>query len=253
MTSLEYEAETTDKTLSVIGGLAEVIKNNVKESPKHFSWLIKVPRKIPVEELENSMMIFNNQLQRVQTTIEAKPKGNMVSVTPLHAYTPMEEYYFWAKFGQRIVCIAFYISEDNVMQTFDLPTSREKLNEVIRSVKGIDVPVYEPPKKKRRKKKKPEPVLTDEELSENPEDGEVYESEEYLEEGEGEYEPPPFSDYQPPQDSAAYSEQVAQQAASIASQQAMILAEQMPLQQAIEKAVQQAVLQAVEQSKSGGY
>ena len=120
--------ELQEDTLHIVGDMADKIKNNVKKQVQQFSWKMKFPKDIPVNEIQTEgIMLLNKQLKRVRCEFVNYPSENAIMLVPQTPYKTDQEYFFWAKFRNKEVCIAFVISEDRKVQTFDRKTSMDKL------------------------------------------------------------------------------------------------------------------------------
>jgi len=120
--------------LEIVGDMADKIKNNVKEELHFFSWKLTFPKELQVDTIpEKGIMILNQQMKRVRTEFTINPKENSIKIAPAHPYKPREVYFFYAKCQRKKeICIAFVMTEDNKMQTFDQKTSREKMTAISR-------------------------------------------------------------------------------------------------------------------------
>lgn len=117
------------ETLNIVGGAADKIKNNVKTQVQQFSWKLSFPKEVVVNEIPTEgIVILNKNLKRMRTEFVVYPNENSISISPQTPYKPGQEYFFWAKYRRKEICISFLISKDNEMQTFDQKTSIEKLN-----------------------------------------------------------------------------------------------------------------------------
>lgn len=120
---------TPTDSLHIVGDMASKIKNNVKEQIQQFSWKLKFPKEVVVKEISTeSVMILNRSLKRLRTEFIISPRENAISIVPQTPYKPDVEYFFWAKYRRKEICIAFSVTEDHEMRTFDQKTSMEKLN-----------------------------------------------------------------------------------------------------------------------------
>ena len=117
------------EALQIVGDMADKIKNNVKEQVQQFSWKLAFPKEVVVDEIPTEdIMILNKRLKRLRTEFLVFPKENAISIVPQTPYKPGAEYFFWAKYKSKEICIAFVVTEENEMQTFDQKTSMDKLN-----------------------------------------------------------------------------------------------------------------------------
>ena len=115
--------------LEILGDLAEKIKNNVKEQVDRFSWKLKFPKEVLVEAIaEENIMILNKNLQRMRSEFVIHKKENSILISPQAPYKPNQEYFFWAKYNKKEICIAFMVNDKHQMRTFDRKTSMDKMN-----------------------------------------------------------------------------------------------------------------------------
>lgn len=115
--------------LLIVGDMADKIKNNVKEHVQQFSWKLAFPKDVVVDEIPTEdIMILNKNLKRLRTEFVVFPKENAISISPHTPYKPGTEYFFCAKYKNKEVCIAFVVTADRQMQTFDQKSSMDKLN-----------------------------------------------------------------------------------------------------------------------------
>ena len=117
------------EALHIVGDMADKITNNVKEQVQQFSWKLKFPKEVVVGEIPTEgLMILNKTLKRLRTEFVVFPKENAISIVPQTPYKPGAEYFFWAKYKTKELCIAFTLNEDHEMHTFDQKASMDKLN-----------------------------------------------------------------------------------------------------------------------------
>ena len=115
--------------LHIIGDMADKIKNNITEQTQQFSWKLTFPKEVAVEGIPtDGIMILNKSLKRLRCEFATYPKENALLISPQTSYKVGQEYFFWLKYKKKEICIAFVVSEDGVMQTYDQKTSMEKLN-----------------------------------------------------------------------------------------------------------------------------
>ncbi|MCL2016813.1 MAG: hypothetical protein FWG68_11275 [Defluviitaleaceae bacterium] len=125
----EQNNEKEQESLNIIGDMAEKIKNNVKQQPTRFSWKLKFPKDIEVATIpETAVMLLNRNLKRLRCEFTNISAENAILISPHSPYKTNREYFFWAKYNTKEICVAFVLSENNTMQTFDRKTSMEKLN-----------------------------------------------------------------------------------------------------------------------------
>ena len=133
---------STTEEFHVTGDLADKIKNNVKTQAGHFSWKLKFPKKVKVDALSlNDIMIFNKRLNKMRCEFLIYTDENSVLISPHGSYKQNQEYFFWAKYNQKEICVAFMLTETNELRTFDQKTSIQKLNICFK--KGAKKPVVE--------------------------------------------------------------------------------------------------------------
>ena len=120
---------TSSDSLSIVGEMADKIKNNVKEQVKQFSWKMSFPKDLNVEEISTSgIMILNKQMKRVRSEFVTYPRENAIMIAPQTQYKPDQEYFFCAKYRNKEICIAFTISKDHELNAFDQKTSLSMMN-----------------------------------------------------------------------------------------------------------------------------
>ncbi|MCL1988029.1 MAG: hypothetical protein FWG64_08690 [Firmicutes bacterium] len=138
------QPEETQDHLNIVGDMAEKIKNNVNQQPTRFSWKLKFPNDIEVATIpETSVMLLNRNLKRLRCEFKNISAENAILISPHFPYKPNKEYFFWAKYKTKEICVAFVLSENNTMQTFDRKTSMSKLN--VRHQKIAEKLAAEPP------------------------------------------------------------------------------------------------------------
>ena len=121
---------TPNEVLNIVGDMADKIKNNVKQQVQQFSWKLTFPKEVVVDDIPaERIMILNKQTKRLRTEFVVYPRENAILVSPQTPYKPDEEYFFWAKYKKKEICIAFTVSEDHELKTSDQKASIEKLNQ----------------------------------------------------------------------------------------------------------------------------
>ena len=117
------------ETLEIVGDMAEKIKNNVIEDVQQFSWKLSFPRKlILVDSLStDSISILNKNLKRVRTDFVIYAEENAVRISPHSQYIPNQDYFFWAKYAAKEICVAFQITEDNQLKAYDQKMSIRRM------------------------------------------------------------------------------------------------------------------------------
>lgn len=114
-----------EATFSIVGDMADKIKNNVKEQVQQFSWKLTFGKDVDVNDMPTEgIMILNKQLKRLRTEFVVNHEENAILISPHYPYKPDLEYFFCAKCrNKKEICVAFTIGEDNRMRTFDQRTS----------------------------------------------------------------------------------------------------------------------------------
>jgi len=108
--------------------MADKIRNNVKKGKKQFSWKLTFPKGVALDEMnENGIMILNRNLKRLRTEFTINTEENAISISPQTPYKAGCEYFFWAKYKKKEICVAFTIGTNHEMQTYDHKTSMDKL------------------------------------------------------------------------------------------------------------------------------
>ena len=126
---------STTETFNIVGDMADKIKNNVKEHVQQFSWKLTFPKDVVVDAIPaEDIVILNKQIKRLRSEFVIYPKENAILISPQVPYKPDQEYYFWAKYKKKEICVAFMLTEGNELKTFDQKTSLEKLNATIKRV-----------------------------------------------------------------------------------------------------------------------
>ena len=117
------------ESLHITGDMANKIKNNVKEQTNQFSWKLTFPvKEIDVSNIPTEgIMILNKNLKRMRSEFVIYVDENAILISPQTPYRPGQEYFFWAKYSKQEICVAFTVTADKKMQTFDQKTSLEKL------------------------------------------------------------------------------------------------------------------------------
>ena len=115
--------------LQIVGDMADKIRNNVKEQTQQFSWKLTFPVDVVVDDIsQEAIMILNKNLHRLRTEFVIYPEENAILISPQTPYKPGQEYFFWAKYLKRELCVAFRVTAEGEMQTFDQKASMSKLN-----------------------------------------------------------------------------------------------------------------------------
>lgn len=118
-----------EEGFQILGDMATKIKNNVKQQVQQFSWKLTFPKDIIVGEIPtDGIMILNKNLNKLRTEFAIYPKENSILISPQTPYKPGQEYFFWAKYRNKEICIAFLVTAEKEMQTFDQKTSLDKMN-----------------------------------------------------------------------------------------------------------------------------
>lgn len=116
-------------SLQIVGEMAGKIKNNVREQPQQFSWKLTFPKEVAVEDIPTEgVMILNKSLKRLRYEFTTDYRENALLISPQTPYKSGQEYFFWAKCRRKEICIAFVVTENGELQTYDQKTSMEKLN-----------------------------------------------------------------------------------------------------------------------------
>lgn len=117
------------ENFSIVGDMADKIKNNVKSQVQQFSWKLTFTKDVVVDDIDpDRIMILNKNLKRLRTEFVVYPKENAVLISPQTPYKPGADYFFWAKCLRKEVCVAFIVTADNRLHAYDHQTSMEKLN-----------------------------------------------------------------------------------------------------------------------------
>jgi len=115
--------------------MAGKIKNNVKEQIQQFSWKLTFPKEVIVNAIPSEgIVILNKNLKRLRTEFVVYPKENAILISPQSPYKPGQEYFFWAKYKRKEICVAFMVTGSNELRTFDQKTSIDKLNALFKRV-----------------------------------------------------------------------------------------------------------------------
>ena len=123
----------SEETLQIVGDMADKIKNNVKEQLRQFSWKMTFPKEFVVKDIPvDKIMILNKDLKRLRTEFTVSDKDNTIMITPQAPYKPEQEYYFWAKYKNKELCVAFTVTGENELNTLDKTTSLNKLNRLFK-------------------------------------------------------------------------------------------------------------------------
>jgi len=128
--------------INIVGDMADKIQNNVTgEEPHRFAWKLAFPKSMMVEAIPTEdIVILNKDLQRLRTEFVVDGSANAIFISPRTPYKEGQEYYFWAKHWhkqsgkwiKKEICIAFVITEEDELQTFDQKTSMAMLSELFK-------------------------------------------------------------------------------------------------------------------------
>jgi hypothetical protein len=128
--------------INIVGNAANRIKNNVSgDEPQRFSWRLTFPKSVIVEAIPaEDIVILNKNLQRVRTEFVVDGKSNSIFISPRTPYKEGQEYYFWVKHWakqsgkwiRKEICIAFVVTEEDELRTFDQQTSMAMLGELFK-------------------------------------------------------------------------------------------------------------------------
>lgn len=137
----------TPEPFHIIGGMAKKIKNNLKsELHDQFCWKIRFPKNMPVdyeiveEDDEDdvriinptTMAVINSDLLRTRCKFYVDVNENSVWLLPEKQYELGKDYFFVATYYDsknqyKEICIAFTLTSEHTLRTFDQKTSKEKL------------------------------------------------------------------------------------------------------------------------------
>lgn len=137
--------------LSIIGGMAKKIQNNLtSELHDQFSWKIRFPKNLPIEyevvEDEygeedvrilnpTTMAVINSDNLRTRCRFYVNVDENSVWLLPEKQYELGKDYvfiatYYDSKNQKKEICLAFTLSDEHTMRTFDTKTSIEILSAI---------------------------------------------------------------------------------------------------------------------------
>jgi len=118
----------TTESLQIVGEGADKIKNNIKEQSQQFSWKLKFPKEVLVDAIPtDGIAILNKNLKRVRTEFIINTTENAIFISPQTPYKKSQEYFFWAKYNRKEICVCFMITEENQLKTYDQKRSIAKL------------------------------------------------------------------------------------------------------------------------------
>ena len=131
--STPEEISLNETSLNIVGDMADKIKNNVKEQVQQFGWKLTFGKDVDVNDMPTEgIMILNRHLKRLRTEFTIHHEENSILISPSYPYKPDQEYFFCAKYRKRELYIAFTITEDNRMQTYDQKTSMDMIRSMSR-------------------------------------------------------------------------------------------------------------------------
>ena len=116
--------------MHIVGGMSDKIKNNVKQPTQQFSWKLAFPKGFSVGTIpQEDIALLNEDYLRLRCGFDINTEENAILVSPQTAYKPGHMYFFWVRYSKKDFCVAFSVTEDGEMQTFDQKTSLQKLKD----------------------------------------------------------------------------------------------------------------------------